>query len=66
MNDVADAMLDQQAEKLARQILAVNTDYRGDLLKRASRYLAKHDQNYTANCLAIAANEYGFLEVKEE
>lgn len=53
------ADIEKVADRIATDIMSVNTDYRGNLLAMVAEKLAMNAQGYTSKCLRVAAETYG-------
>ena len=50
----------EQGKKMAKLIMSVNTDYRGDMFKACAEELRLSIQGYTSGLMYQAAIQYGF------
>lgn len=50
---------DEVAQQIADLIASVDTDYRGNVLLKASEKLQRKSQNFTATVFNLAAHSYG-------
>ncbi len=63
MNKRPDTQIQEAAKRIADELEAIDTDYRGDLLAAVSTRLKAHGQHFTANVVQAAAARYGLSGV---
>ena len=59
------AVITAKANEIAHMIVAIDTDFRGELLLAVASRLRGMGQNYTGASLATAARQYGYAQAQE-